>query len=83
MNTQTISTKTLREDFSQVIAAMEMGQPLTLLYRSRPLAEIRPVAQVKRGLRSFTKRQLKQWITDDTLTAREQSQADAIINDLP
>lgn len=83
MNTQTISTKTLREDFSQVIAAMEMGQPLTLLYRSRPLAEIRPIIQSKRGLRSFTKRQLKQWIVADWLTAREQSQIDAIINDLP
>ncbi|MDP1722273.1 MAG: hypothetical protein Q8L37_03615 [Candidatus Gottesmanbacteria bacterium] len=83
MNMQTISTKTLREDFSQVIAAMEMGQPLTLLYRSRPLAEIRPLAQAKSGLRSFTKQQLKQWIVADSLTAREQSQVDAIINDLP
>lgn len=83
MNTQTISTKTLREDFSQVIAAMEMGQPLTLLYRSRPLAEIRPLAQAKRRLRSFTKQQLKQWIATDMLTAREQSHVDAIINDLP
>lgn len=83
MNTQTISTKTLREDFSQVIAAMEMGQPLTLLYRSRPLAEIRPLAQAKRGLRLFTKQQLKQWIATDQLTAREQSHVDAIINDLP
>lgn len=83
MNTQTISTKTLREDFSQVIAAMEIGQPLTLLYRSRPLAEIRPVTQTKNRFRSFTKRQLKQWITADRLTAREQSQVDAIINDLP
>ena len=75
--------KTLREDFSQVIAAMEMGQPLTLLYRSRPLAEIRPVAQTKRRIRSFTKQQLNQWITADRLTAQEQSQVDAIINDLP
>lgn len=83
MNTQTISTKTLREDFSQVIAAMEMGQPLTLLYRSRPLAEIRPLAQAKRVLRSFSKQQLQQWISSDTLNAREQSQIDAIINDLP
>lgn len=83
MNAQTISTKTLREDFSQVIAAMEMGQPLTLLYRSKPLAEIRPVAQDKRGLRSFMKQQLKQWIVADQLTAREQSQVDAIINNLP
>lgn len=80
MNTQTISTKTLREDFSQVIAAMEMGQPLTLLYRSRPLAEIRPLAQAKKVLRSFTKRQLQQWVMADTLTSREQSQINTIIN---
>lgn len=82
MNMQTISTKTLREDFAQVIAAMETGQPLTLLYRSKPLAEIRPVAQTRSGLRSFTKRQLNQWIVSDKLSDREQTQVDAIINDL-
>lgn len=83
MTIQTISTKTLREDFDQVIAAMQMGQPLMLLYRSKPLAEIRPIAQVKRGLRSFTQRQLKQWITADRLSAREQKQVETIINHLP
>ena len=45
MNIQTISTKQMREDFSQVKDAMENGQPLLLLYRSRPLAEIKPVRQ--------------------------------------
>lgn len=83
MNIQTISTKTLREDFAQVIAAMQTGQPLMLLYRSKPLAEIRPVTQTKRTLRSFSQRQLKQWIVSDRLTAREQKQVDAIINHLP
>lgn len=82
MNIQTISTKTLREDFAQVIAAMQMGQPLMLIYRSKPLAEIRPVAQTKRTLRSFSKQQLKQWIVNDRLTASEQKQVDAIINNI-
>lgn len=80
MNIQTISTKTLREDFAQVIAAMQIGQPLMLLYRSKPLAEIRPVTQAKRPLRAFSQQQLKQWITNDKLTASEQKQVDAIIN---
>ena len=83
MNIQTISTKMLREDFAQVIAAMQTGQSLMLLYRSKPLAEIRPVTQAKRTLRSFSKRQLKQWIISDRLTASEQKQVDAIINHLP
>lgn len=83
MNIQTISTKTLREDFAQVITAMQTGQPLMLLYRSKPLAEIRPVTQTKRTLRSFSQRQLKQWIVSDRLTARERKQVDAIINHLP
>lgn len=82
MNIQTISTKTLREDFSQVIAAMQSGQPLILLYRSKPLAEIRPVEQKKISLRSFSQRQLKEWIVSDRLTAREQKRVDAIINHL-
>lgn len=80
MNIRTISTKTLREDFAQVIAAMQIGQPLMLLYRSKPLAEIRPVKQAKRALRAFSQQQLKQWIVNDQLTASEQKQVDAIIN---
>lgn len=82
MNIQTISTKTLREDFAQVIAAMQMGQPLMLIYRSKPLAEIRPVTQTKRAFRSFSKQQLKQWVINDRLTASEQKQVDAIINNI-
>lgn len=82
MNIQTISTKELREDFSQVRAAMEAGQSLVLLYRSKPLAKIQPIAKPKKGLRLFSKKQLKQWIRDDQLTTREQKQIDAIINNL-
>ena len=82
MGIQTISTKELREDFAQVRAAMEAGQSLVLLYRSKPLAEIKPVRQPKAKIRLFSKRQIKQWIADDQLTAKEQKQIDAIIKNL-
>lgn len=82
MKLQTISTKELREDFSQIRTAMKAGETLVLLYRSAPLAEIRPILRPQRT-RLFSKRQLKQWIADDQLTAKEQKQIDAIINRLP
>lgn len=80
---QTISTKTMRENFAQVVAAMQTGQPLILLYRSKPLAEIRPVTQARRTLRAFSQQRLKQWIVNDRLTTSRQKQVDAIINRLP
>lgn len=83
MKVQTISTKELREDFSKVKAAMEAGESMLLLYRSRPLAEIKPVIQARRKLRSFSSKQLKQWIADDQLTEKQQAQIDEIINRLP
>lgn len=83
MKLQTISTKELRENFSQVKAAMEVGQTLLLLYRSKPLAEIKPVRQAKRPVRTFSQKQLKQWISNDKLTQKQQKQVDAIISRLP
>lgn len=86
MNIQTISTKTMREDFSQVKDAMENGQPLLLLYRSRPLAEIKPVRQKNMSgtkPRSFNLKRIQQWIKDDQLTATQQARIDEIINRLP
>ena len=41
----TISTKELRENFSAVLDAMASDKTITLLYRSRPLAEIKPLPQ--------------------------------------
>lgn len=82
MNIRTISTKELREDFSQVRDTLEAGQSLVLLYRSKPLAEIKPIFRSKSKIRLFSKRQLKQWIAADQLTAREQKQIDAIIKNL-
>lgn len=86
MNIQTISTKTMREDFSQVRDAMENGQPLLLLYRSRPLAEIKPVRQkIISGVKpsSFSLKRIQRWIKDDQLTAKQQARIDEIINRLP
>lgn len=82
MDMQTISMKELREDFAQVKAAMDAGQSLMLLYRSKPLAEIKPV-KTKRKLRSFSKKQLNDWIASDRLTVKQQKQIDAIIKNLP
>ena len=53
-----------------------------LLYRSAPLAEIKPV-RLKRRLRRFSTKQLKQWIVDDQLTPDEQRRIDALIKNLP
>ncbi len=38
-----ISVKELREHFDYVKNAMREGQPLILVYRSKPIAEIRPI----------------------------------------
>ena len=83
MKVQTISTKELREDFSKVKDAMEAGLSLVLLYRSRPLAEIKPMRQRIRKLRSFSSRELKKWIIDDQLTEKQQEKIDEIIDRLP
>ena len=82
MATITISTKELREEFSRVKTALENGQSLLLLYRSQPLAEIKP-AQKTTGLRSFSTAQLRRWIAADQLTPKQQHRADEIINRLP
>lgn len=74
--------KQLREDFSQVLMAMNAGQSLMLFYRSKPLAKISPVAKPKPKVRIFSKRQIEQWIKDDALTPKEQQNIDAIINGL-
>lgn len=78
----TVSTKELRENFSRVKTALENGQSLLLLYRSQPLAEIKP-AQKLNLLRSFSAVQLRQWIAADQLTSQQQRRADEIINRLP
>lgn len=83
MKIQTISTKELREDFSKVKAAMEAGRSLVLMYRSQPLAEIKPVKQKQQKLRTFSLREIKRWIADDQLTQEQQKKIDKIIKRLP
>lgn len=83
MNIQTISAKELREDFSRLLTAMDNKQKLLLLYRSKPLAEITPVARQRDYTRNFSQRQLNRWTKEDKLTAGQQRKIDEIINCLP
>jgi len=46
MKVNTVSVKQLRENFGQVKEGIESGLTYLLIYRSQPLAEIRPVEQV-------------------------------------
>ena len=43
-----ISMKQLREDFSTVKQRLQAGEELLLIYRSQPLAEIKPVGKRKK-----------------------------------
>lgn len=79
----TISTKELRENFSQVINAMASGQSLTLLYRSQPLAEIKPLPRAQSFARTFSTAQIKRWLREDRLTPTEQKEVNALIDRLP
>lgn len=45
MDINTISVKQLRENFGQLKEGLEEGLSYLLIYRSEPLAEIRPVAK--------------------------------------
>jgi len=51
METQAISVKNLRENFPSVRKGLENGLLYLLIYRSKPIAEIRPLAEKKRGNR--------------------------------
>lgn len=82
MSIQTVSTKELRENFNWVKEELESGKPLLLLYRSKPLAEMKPVKKTRK-LRSFSKRELEKWVSSDRLTEREQKQIETIIDRLP
>jgi len=83
MTIQTISTKQLRQDFNKVKQAMDNNQTLLLLYRSKPLAQIKPLPKTQPTLRTFTKKQLTQWEKDDQLTSQQQTQINEIIKNLP
>lgn len=84
MSLNVISTKELRENFDQLLAAMAQGQSLTLMYRSKPLAEIKPIkSKLFTFGRSFSQKQISQWLRNDRLTQKQQRQINALINRLP
>lgn len=83
MNIATISTKQMRQNFDLVIDAMASGQSLTLLYRSQPLAQIKPIPSKKPLRRNFSTKQLNSWIKSDQLTKQQSRQINELINRLP
>ena len=82
MDIQTISTKSLRENFSQVLDAMEQNRKLILIYRSKPIAEIKPITTNEKTGRSFSFKQMKKWIKNDELSESEKKKIDKIIKNL-
>jgi len=44
MQTQTISVKELRTKFPKIRKGLENGTSYTLIYRSKPVAEIKPIS---------------------------------------
>ncbi|OGD84484.1 hypothetical protein A2696_01345 [Candidatus Curtissbacteria bacterium RIFCSPHIGHO2_01_FULL_41_13] len=51
MQTQTISAKELRNNLPRIINSLKKGKDYTLIYRSKPVAEIRPVSSSQEGLK--------------------------------
>ena len=84
MSLNIISTKELRENFDQLLAAMAEGQSLTLMYRSKLLAEIKPIQPRTNFFgRSFSQKRIDQWLENDRLTKKQQRQINELINRLP
>ena len=48
MKMNIISMKQLREEFPSIRERIEMGEKLLLIYRSKPLAEIKPLKKKKK-----------------------------------
>lgn len=53
MQTQIISVKELRGNFPKIIKALGKGVDYTLIYRSRPVAQIRPIGDIPRKYRNL------------------------------
>jgi len=58
MDINTISVKQLRENFDQLKIGLEEGLSYLLIYRSEPLAEIRPVVAKHIAAKGKTKEQM-------------------------
>lgn len=51
MQLQTISVKELRTNMPKIIKALKKGSSYTLIHRSKPVAEIKPVSSSQEGLK--------------------------------
>jgi len=49
MNNQTVSTKELREELPKIRAGLAHGISYTLIYRSKPIAQLEPIAHKTSG----------------------------------
>ncbi len=53
MELPTISVKQLRNNFPQILKALENGISYTLIYRSKPIAQIKPISNSHQGLKDL------------------------------
>lgn len=53
MQTQTISAKELRTNFPKIIKALGKGIDYTLIYRSKPVAHIKPISDMPRKYKNL------------------------------
>lgn len=50
---QTISVKELRNNFPEVIQAIQAGESYTLIYRSKPVAQIKPISSSQEAFKKL------------------------------
>ena len=55
MQLQTISTKELRNNLPKIIDSLKRGANFTLIYRSKPVAQIKSLSSSQEGLRELLK----------------------------
>lgn len=55
MQLQTISAKELRNNLPKIVDSLKKGSSFTLIYRSRPVAEIKSLSSSQEGLRELLK----------------------------
>ena len=53
MQLQTISVKELRTNMPSIIKALEKGASYTLIYRSKPVAQIKAISSSHEGLKKL------------------------------
>ena len=62
MDVNTISVKQLRENFNQLKEGLEEGLSYLLIYRSEPIAEIKPVGKRRLMAQKRTKAQMSKMV---------------------